>query len=150
LDDEFEGHHLPPVDVCLFEQLKCGFRDISVQLLEVFHLAQQSHQNRIEVHLQKAVLLALAALVVRDEEVFQLLVGALVDLLLPKANLGLLVILDDFQDVLVELVGILVLLSFGDSLAEGVYLLERFRDTVFEGSAPCESAGDGWVVVVDW
>lgn len=52
--------------------------------------------------------------------------SVLIYFLLPKSDLGFLIILDDLEDVLIKLINILVLLSLSDALAEGIDFLEWF------------------------
>ncbi len=60
LDDELEGHHLTTVDVCFLEELRGCLRNISFQLLQVFHLAKELNEDGVEVYLQKSILFVLA------------------------------------------------------------------------------------------
>lgn len=60
LDDELERHHLATVDVCFLEELRGCLRHISLQLLQVFHLAKELHEDGVEVYLQKSILFVLA------------------------------------------------------------------------------------------
>ena len=114
------------VRLCLLKQLGSCFRHVPVELFEVFDLPEQADENGVEVDLEQSIFLVLVALVVGDEEVFEFFVSVLIDFLFPQSDLGLFVILDNLQNVLVEFIDILVFFPFGDALAERVDLLEGF------------------------
>ena len=106
------------VGFCFLEEFGSCFRDVSVKLLEVFDLSEQSDEDGVKVDLQQSIFFVLVAFVIGDKEVLQFFVGVLIDFLLPQSDLGLFIILDDLKDVLVELIDILVLLPLSDALAE--------------------------------
>lgn len=76
-------------------------------------------------------------------------VSVLIDFFFPQSYFALFVVFDDFEYVLVEFVDVFVLLSFSDALAQRIYFLEGFWDSVFESATPGEGACDRRVVVVD-
>ena len=103
----------------------------------------------VKVDFQESVLLVLGAFILAEQRLFQLLIGVLVHFLLPENELGVLVVFDDLDDVCVQFLNILVLLSFVDSISQSIEFFEGFRNTVFQSLAPCQSTCDWRVVVVN-
>jgi hypothetical protein len=51
---------------------------------------------------------------------------------------------------LIKFINIFVLFSFSYAFSEGIYFLERLRNTVFKSAAPSKSSSNWRVIVVDW
>ncbi len=114
------------VSISFLEELFSSFRDRGIELFQILDFSQEPDQNWIKVDLQKSIFLIFWAFIFADQSLFELVMGALINLLFPANELRLLVILDHLDDVIVKFLNVLVLFSFDDTLAQRFNFFERF------------------------
>ncbi len=52
LDNQLKGNNLTTIYISFLEKFRGCLRDISVKLLQIFHLTKKLHENRVEVNFQ--------------------------------------------------------------------------------------------------
>lgn len=123
--------------------------DFDVHKEEILDFSKNSHKDWVEVDSDKS-LGSLWSWLSVEEELVKLVLCGLFNSLLPKGNLGAVVVLKVLAKRCIELLNILELFSVLNGLRKNGKLVHWLLDSLEESISPAEGSRDWWQVLEDW